>query len=518
MRKKAELVPFGFRYYIALAATTSINLLLWGFCWAFISQFSDLSFMACVCLLFVGLLVLAGEVIAEQNSNSNGGEILVMEEDELLGLFEVLGALLEDPGWAQVHPQPCTDTPWPGVQCEIGQDPPVFHVTKIHIGPDILTPPCKSSANLSESLLKLPYLKTLSLFNCFVTSPITLSPTIFFGAFSSLEHLALVSNPTLSGEIPSSMSEITSLRVLNLAQNNLQGEIPSKIGGMVNLEQLDLSYNNIIGEIPGEIGGLESLTILDLSWNGIGGNVPSSLGQLQVLQKIDLSSNRLVGMIPPDVGKLNRLALLDLSHNLLNGPIPETLSGLEHLEYLIVDHNPINTGIPLSIGTLRNLKSLSFSGCGLTGPIPNSTATLENLTALDLDNNNLTGTIPPNLGALPNLDQLNLSYNQLSGQVQLSEEFIDKLGKRLDIRGNSGLCTSNQMYKKQNSSTYLEAPVCLNTTGPKNDKTVSDKQPDDDERMKQSWYHDKMSSIAPLQMNQKLISLTLAGSFLLFVS
>lgn len=510
MRKKAELVPFGSRYYIA--STTFITLLFWVFCWAFISQFSDLSFMACVCLLFLGLLVFAGEVIAEQN-NSNGGEILVMEEDELLGLFEVLGALLEDPGWAQVHPQPCTDTPWPGVQCEIGQDPPVFHVTKIHVGPDILTPPCKSSANLSESLLKLPYLKTLSLFNCFVTSPLTLSPTIFFGAFSSLEHLALVSNPTLYGEIPSSISEITSLSVLNLAQNNLQGEIPSKIGGMVNLEQLDLSYNNIKGEIPGEIGGLKSLTILDLSWNGIEGTVPSSLGQLHVLQKIDLGSNRLVGMIPPDIGNLNSLALLDLSHNFINGPIPETLSGLEHLEYLLVDHNPINTCIPLFIGTLRNLKSLSFSGCGLTGPIPNSTTTLENLTALDLGNNNLTGTIPPNLGALPNLDQLNLSYNQLSGQVQLSEEFIDKLGKRLDIRGNSGLCTSNQMYNKQNSSTYLEAPVCLNTTGPKNDKTVSDKQPDDGERMKPSWYHDKMSSTAPLQMNQKLMSITLAASF-----
>ncbi|GMY37953.1 receptor like protein 29-like [Fagus crenata] len=449
--------------------------------------------MASLSLLFVGFLVLAGEVIAEQNYSSN--EIMVMEEEELLGLFEVLGALLEDSDWAQVHPQPCTDTPWPGVQCEIGdQDPPIFHVTKIHIGPDILTPPCKSSANLSESLLKLPYLKTLSLFNCFETSPITLSPTIFGALMTSLEHLALVSNPTLSGEIPSSIPQITSLRVLNLAQNNLQGEIPREIGGLVNLEQLDLSYNNIRGEIPGEIGGLKSLTILDLSWNSIEGNLPSSLGQIHVIQKIDLNSNRLVGMIPPDIGKLNRLALLDLSHNFLNGPIPETLSGLEQMEYLLVDHNPINTGIPLFIGTLRNLKSLSFSGCGLIGPIPNSTTTLENLTALDLDNNSLSGTIPSNLGALPNLDQLNLSHNQLSGPVQLPEEFIDRLGKRLDVRGNAGLCTSNQIYKKKKNSatTYLKIPVCLNnTTGPT-------KHPHDfDQRVKPSWYRDKISSNAP---------------------
>jgi len=455
-----------------------------------------------VSLLFVGFLVLAGEVIAQQN---RGGE-MVMEEEEILGLFEVMSALLEDPGWAELHPQPCTDTPWPGIQCEIGdQDPPIFHVTKIHIGPDVVTPPCKSSSNLSDSLFKLPFLKTLSIFNCFLTSPVTLSPTLF-SATTSLEHLALVSNPALSGGIPPSISEIVSLRVLNLAQNNLLGEIPKEIGGLVNLEQLDLSYNNLSGEIPEEIGGLNGLTILDLSWNVIEGDLPSSLAQLPILQKIDLSSNRFVGRIPPELGMLNRLALFDLSSNFVNGPIPETLSGLENLEYLVVDHNPINAGMPLFIGTLRKLKSLSLSGCGLTGKIPNTITTMESLTALALDNNSLTGTIPPDLGALPNLDQLNLSHNQLSGRLQLPEEFIDRLGKRLDVRGNAGLCTSNQIYKKKNISTYLETPVCFNTTGSMNGKALGDDQhPDDDyERKKPSWHHDKMSSNAP-GMDQKLI-------------
>ena len=54
--------------------------------------------------------------------------------------FEVLSTLLEDLGWAQVHPlgpQPYTDTTWPGVQYEIGPNPRVFHVTKIHIGPKL---------------------------------------------------------------------------------------------------------------------------------------------------------------------------------------------------------------------------------------------------------------------------------------------------------------------------------------------------------------------------------------------
>ncbi|KAK9267264.1 hypothetical protein L1049_009686 [Liquidambar formosana] len=471
--------------------------------------------MASMSHLLVGFLVLAAEVIALQN-NSDGGET-GMEAEELFGLFEVLDSLLEDPNWAQVHPQPCTDTPWSGVQCEVGQDPPIFHVTKIHIGPDVVTPPCKTSALLSESLLKLPYLKTLSIFNCFLTSTVTLSSTLF-GAFSSLEHLALESNPALSGAIPASLAEVTSLRVLSLSQNNLQGDIPKELGGLVDLEQLDLSYNNLSGEIPAEIGALKSLTILDLSWNGLKGQVPCSLGQLQILQKIDLGSNILVGMIPPDLGKLKRLVLLDLSHNYLIGPIPETLSGMDKLEYLLIDNNPINTGVPLFVRALKKLKVLSFSGCGLTGPIPTYFSSLNNLTALSLDNNSLHGSVPPNLGSLPSLDQLNLSQNQLSGELSLPEEFINRLGKRLDVRGNNGLCTSNQLYKKKNTSMYLAStPACLGTARSSINRTWADEHPDDCKGMRPSCHNGKISSNSPMLDQMLVLPSFVAWFFLCFL-
>ncbi|XP_007025048.2 PREDICTED: piriformospora indica-insensitive protein 2 isoform X1 [Theobroma cacao] len=453
--------------------------------------------MASLSLFLVGFgfLVLACGAIAVQR-NLDESE-MVMEEGELLGLFDVMGSLLEEPGWAEVHPEPCTDTPWPGVECEIGQDPPIFHVTTIHIGPDVATPPCKPSAKISDSLPKLPYLTTLSIFNCFVTSQVTLSPALF-GSLSSLEHLSLQSNPSLSGEVPPSLAKISGLKVISLSQNNLQGNIPRELGGLVNLEQLDLSYNNLSGEIPEDIGGLKSLTILDLSSNGLEGPVPFSLGQLQRLQKVDLCSNRLHGRIPPEFGKLNRLVLLDLSHNFINGPIPETLSGLEQLQYLIFDYNPINALMPLFVGSLKRLASISFSGCGLMGPIPNSLSSLKNLTALSLDNNSLTGTIPPSLGSLPNLDQLNLSHNKLSGELLLSEEFIKRLGKRLDVRGNSRLCTSYQLSRK-NISTYLQTPACLDTEGIVDNRTCPEEQPDDFKGRKPYWYYGQTSSRAPLQ-------------------
>ncbi|RXH86438.1 hypothetical protein DVH24_017491 [Malus domestica] len=313
------------------------------------------------------------------------GFLVLGEREEHLGLYEVLGALLEDLSWAQEHPQPCDENPWPGVQCEIGdENPPIFHVTKIHIGPDTRTPPCKSSASLSSSLLKLPYLK-----NCR-----SLSITIWCIPLFPIQ---------LSQEkSPQTRQKNKNLRVPNLSQNNLQGKIPREIGGLVRLEQLDLSYNNISGEIPQEIGGLGSLTILDLSWNA-------------------------QGPIPPDVGQFKRLVLFDQSQNLINGPIPDSLSGLEILD------------------------------------------------ALSLDNNKLNGIVPISLGTLPSLDRLNLSNNQLSGALSLPEDFIERLRKRLDVRGNNGLCAINPF-----------TPLCLNASKATNDTALAgeEEEPNVSERMK----------------------------------
>ncbi|XP_071735964.1 uncharacterized protein [Rutidosis leptorrhynchoides] len=403
----------------------------------------------CSFLLLLVLFIL----MSFNHVDGSSDEMVSMEDGELLGLFEVMGSLLDDPTWSQMHPQPCTDTPWPGVQCELmaqedGQqdyNPTIFHVTKIHIGTDILTPPCKPNATLSsKGLIKLPYLKTLSLFNCFTITPFSLSSSLFENkSLSSLEHLALVSNPSLHGTIPSSLGLIQTLKVLSLSQNMLSGEIPKEICELVSLEQLDLSYNLLTGSIPQEIGGLKSLTIFDLSYNMIGGQLPSSLGQLQYLQKIDLGYNVLNGKVPQEIGNLSNLVLLDLSHNFLSGPLSESLSGLKQLEYLVIQDNPINTSMPFFIGSLGRLKVLSFSRCGLMGPILTSLSILKNLTALSLDHNSLNGSVPTNIGSLPNLEQLNLSQNQLSGELLVSQEFIKRIGMRLDIKGNNGLCIKN---------------------------------------------------------------------------
>ncbi|KAL5977463.1 hypothetical protein ACLOJK_021810 [Asimina triloba] len=441
--------------------------------------------MASLLRLLTCLLILSmAHLIAPEDASDAEA---AMDGEELLGLFEVMDAFLDEPNWRQFHPHPCTDTPWPGIQCELDQGQnPIFHVTKIHVGPDVAAPPCKTSATLSLSLLKLPYLKSLSIFNCFVTTPVTLPPPLF-GSFSSLEQIVIKSNPSLCGGIPPTLSHISSLRVLSLSQNSLHGSVPKELGGLAVLEQLDLSYNHLGGQIPQEIGGLTSLSILDLCCNDLQGPLPSTVGRLFSLQKMDLSCNQLGGSMPSDIGHLKSLVLMDLSHNLLSGPIPESFSRLEELGYLLLEENPINTRIPLFLGALEKLTVVSLSGCKLHGQIPASFCSLTQLTALSLDRNELTGLIPQNLGALPHLRQLNLSQNRLSGELSFPQEFLQRLGKRLDVRGNDGLCTGRHVHENESSYLDLDTPACLGSGTTGNDGSWEQGAGADGRRLKPSW-------------------------------
>nr|XP_034926647.1 receptor-like protein 43 [Populus alba] len=85
---------------------------------------------------------------------------------------------------------------------------------------------------------------------------------------------------------------------------------------------LDLSNNNFTGEIPKVIGKLKALQQLNLSHNSLTSHIQSSLGNLTNLESLDLSSNLLTGRIPTQLGGLTFLAILNLSHNQLEGPIP----------------------------------------------------------------------------------------------------------------------------------------------------------------------------------------------------
>ncbi|KAK9127429.1 hypothetical protein Syun_016226 [Stephania yunnanensis] len=88
------------------------------------------------------------------------------------------------------------------------------------------------------------------------------------------------------------------------------------------MESIDLSHNDFSGEIPTEITRLLELSILNLSMNHLTGRIPEKIGSMQQLEVLDLSRNQLSGSIPPSISALNYLNHLNLSNNNLSGKIP----------------------------------------------------------------------------------------------------------------------------------------------------------------------------------------------------
>ncbi|KAI3791256.1 hypothetical protein L2E82_04965 [Cichorium intybus] len=102
-------------------------------------------------------------------------------------------------------------------------------------------------------------------------------------------------------------------------KNSFQG-LSSRSIGIYSF--LDLSDNRISGEIPSSLGNLRSLKVLNISHNSISGHIPVPFGKLKDIESLDLSHNRISGLIPESLGELHQLAILDVSNNRLTGKIP----------------------------------------------------------------------------------------------------------------------------------------------------------------------------------------------------
>ncbi|XP_020581483.1 probable leucine-rich repeat receptor-like protein kinase At1g35710 [Phalaenopsis equestris] len=355
-------------------------------------------------------------------------------------LLSIMDSISSDRDWRSYSSEdPCNpSSSWPGLECKPGSDNR-FHVTKLVFGTHP-NPTCRSSATFPFQIFNLPYLQSIHFLNCFKIKKTTLF--LPHSNFSSLQQLSLKANPALIGPIPTQISSLESIQVLTLSQNNLRGEIPEAISTLTSLIHLDLSYNRLTGKIPAQVGKLSSLVDLDLSYNSLNGPIPTSIGEMGMLQKLDLSSNSLLGSIPQSVENLKLLTFLALSENRLSGypKPPNGLANLQNLQYLFMDSNPMFVPLPPELGRLQRLQELKLANSGYSGQIPASFTWLKNLTALSLEDNRLSGEIPPGLGGLNRIYHLNLSRNMLAGVVPFSVEFLRRLGRNLDLSGNSGLC------------------------------------------------------------------------------
>ncbi|KAM1531167.1 hypothetical protein ACFX1Z_020162 [Malus domestica] len=228
----------------------------------------------------------------------------------------------------------------------------------------------KLTGKIPPNLCSSNQLRILILLKNFLFGPIPQG----LGTCSSLTRVRLGQN-YLNGSIPNGLIYLPLLNLAELQNNYLSGMLsenansssqPAKLG------QLNLSDNLLSGPLPFSLSNFSSLQILLLSRNQFSGPIPPSIGQLHQVLKLDLRRNLLSGEIPPEIGNCFHLTYLDMSQNNLSGSIPPEISNVHILNYLNISRNHLNQNIPKSIGTMKSLTIADFSFNDFSGKLPES--------------------------------------------------------------------------------------------------------------------------------------------------
>ncbi|CAM0909276.1 unnamed protein product [Alopecurus aequalis] len=324
--------------------------------------------------------------------------------------------------------------------------------------------------NLPVGLSLLPLLRELSVyqnhlggeippgfFNMSLLEDMSLAHNEFSGSLppyavtgtgmKRLQYLYLGGN-MLTGLIPATLANASSMAYLSLADNSFTGRVPPEIGTLClfilemsnneltaadgagweflehltncsDLQSLSLDHNNFSGTMPVSVSNLSrNLMELNLGGNHISGSIPPGIGNLIALQTLGLESNLFTGTIPEGIGKLKNLMELRLQENRLSGPVPSSIGSLRKMLKLVLSRNVLSGSIPPTLGNLQEVALLNLSGNKLTGQVPRQLFDLPSLSqAMDLSNNRLDGPLPPEDISLGNLAFLKLSGNLFTGKI-----------------------------------------------------------------------------------------------------
>ncbi|XVF78390.1 hypothetical protein PTKIN_Ptkin14bG0128100 [Pterospermum kingtungense] len=342
-----------------------------------------------------------------------------------------------------------------------------------------------NSLNLSNNFLttleEIPgkSLDTLDLHSNLLQGPIKIpNPPQFLREF-------FISENKLSGNVPSSICNCSSLVALDFSKNSLTGTIPECLGNFSSIDFINLQMNNFHGKIPDSFMK-HQLEILLLNDNQLEGLVPRSLANCSSLKILNLGNNKLTDTFPHWLGSLPSLQVLSLRFNSLHGLIPDTISSSNFSALRIVDLSRNDFSGPLSTKFFRSLSgmkilsgnssrhdwigyeyqpqqiSVSVTSKGLEIEF---TKTLAILIAMDFSENLFSGQIPQELGELISLQVLNFSHNNLTGPIpqslgnMVALESLDLSSNKLGGRIPSELTNLTFLAKLNLSKNDLIGPV-----------------------------------------------------------
>jgi len=174
------------------------------------------------------------------------------------------------------------------------------------------------------------------------------------------------------------------------------------VDGNDNVQEIKLNGNKLQGSLPSELTGLSALNILNLMNNKVGGTLPTELAKVQDLRYLLLSNNMIEGTIPTEFGSFLAMRHLDLGSNQLTGSIPSELQKSFTMQELHLQDNQLGGHMPEFV-EFEALTTLDLGNNNLVGTLPPAFAKLTTLYDLRLSNNTLTGQLPAEMEAMVHL-------------------------------------------------------------------------------------------------------------------
>ncbi|CAN1326622.1 Protein STRUBBELIG-RECEPTOR FAMILY 8 [Linum perenne] len=140
-----------------------------------------------------------------------------------------------------------------------------------------------------------------------------------------------ISGLGLSGSMGYLLSDLTSLKTINLARNNLSGNLPYSLSTMASLGYLNVSGNSLSQAVGDVFTNLSHLNTLDLSFNNFSGDLPASFTSLSNLSTLNVQDNQLTGSLNTLTGL--PLTTLNVANNHFNGWIPKEISSIPNFKF-----------------------------------------------------------------------------------------------------------------------------------------------------------------------------------------
>ncbi|XP_058200906.1 receptor-like protein 9DC3 [Rhododendron vialii] len=317
---------------------------------------------------------------------------------------------------------------------------------------------------------------------------------------SSLKFIDL-SNNDLNGTVPNSTFELRNLNHLILSSNSFSGTIPRSNRFSENLSVLALKMNNLTtinlygngfeGPIPKSLINCRYLEVLDLGRNKFFDEFPHWLGNLPYLHVLILQSNKFHGSIVTSTTKFPfpMLRVLDMANNNFTGPLPikyfksfkAMMNVDEHfdLEYMRPGGYTYYDSLTIVIKgstiemkkILRVFVAIDLSRNKFHGEIPGIIGGLNSIRGLNLSHNSLIGHIPKSLGNLTKLEWLDLSSNKFTGEIPRQLTNLTFLGT-LNLSQNrlTGPIPGGKQFDTFSNGSYINnsalcGPPLSNTCG-----------------------------------------------------